>query len=190
MGLPVLIGSGIAFLLGIDMLYAGYVERRRIPRVINRFETGTRDLQLDTKNFFPRDQETVELTKLITPSTPGFFNLITGEHGTGKTILVCNVCKNAGEGVLYIRVPDNPILLARTLGDVVDFDFEVNISFWSQLRFPPEGMLLLKQDNLQVELTLKFKTSHAHQHSRWYWMVSVKQLNAMRQNTANLRFFS
>jgi len=71
---------------------------------------------------------------LIAPTVgEGSFSLITGEHGTGKTTLVCHCCKKVKKGVLYVYIPDNPALLPRKLGSVLQYDFQ-SLSFWSQLR--------------------------------------------------------
>jgi len=67
----VVVGSGLLVFLGADALWAARIERRRIPRVVEKFETSSKQLQvLSDEEFFPR-KETTALKELSTPK-PGF----------------------------------------------------------------------------------------------------------------------
>jgi len=125
--------GAITVFFGVDAMVAGYIERNRIPRVVKQFEIGSKNLTIK-KIIFPRDQEVAEIQELISPSASGRYYLITGEHGTGKTTLVRYACKNSQYPALYFDIPFNTKELAIALGKKVDFDNQVHISFWKQLR--------------------------------------------------------
>lgn len=78
--------AGLVGLLGLDGLYATYVDRRRIPRLVRALKRGSSDLDvLGQATYFPRPAEEAQLMPLVKPSDGhgGFFNLVTGEDGTG-----------------------------------------------------------------------------------------------------------
>jgi len=126
---------GVLGLLGVNSIYAWNIERNRIPRVVKALEKGSRDLVVITDDeYHPRPKEESQVRPLLSPSHGGFFYLITGEHGTGKTTLVRSVCKDLSGGVVYHFVPDETAQLADKLGAALNFDFETHLTFWTQFR--------------------------------------------------------
>jgi len=125
----------IGGLLSSSILYAWYIDKRRIPRVVKQFEHGSKDLEVmnTNKTYFSRPLEEERVSKIIQPYEGGSFNLVTGEHGTGKTTLVRYVSKITGKGVVYFRVPENTTTLGRKLGGTVSYDWE-DVSWWKQIR--------------------------------------------------------
>jgi len=111
--------------IGLDALYASYIERRRIPRVVSALKRGSADIKVvDEDPYFSRPKEEAEVTPLVKASRGGFYNLVTGEHGTGKTTLVRHVCRQVGSGVIYTRVPEDITQLARDVSATISFDLE------------------------------------------------------------------
>jgi len=131
----VALSLGVLGLLGVNSIYAWYVERNRVPRVVKALEKGSRELVVITDDqYYPRPKEEAQVKPLLSPSHGGFFNLITGEHGSGKTTLVRSVCHELGSGVVYHFLPEQAKLLANKLGAALDYDFETHLTFWSQFR--------------------------------------------------------
>jgi len=67
-----------------------------------------------------------ELKSIIQPiegSIKYNYFLITGEHGTGKTTIVQKLCREAGSGVIYVSVPNNPGDIIRELALAIDYRF-------------------------------------------------------------------
>lgn len=127
--------GGLVTWLGIDALYAWHIERKRIPTVLRRFEKGSSSLDLGLDEpYFPRPQEEAILRTITSPIRGGFFNLVVGEHGTGKTTVVRYTCQQTGGGVIYTRVPELLPEFAHNLADAVNYDLDVHISFWNQIR--------------------------------------------------------
>lgn len=70
--------------IGLDALYASYIERKRIPRVVSALKRGSADLDVPGKApYFPRPEVEAQVEPLVNPNEGGFYNLVTGEHGTG-----------------------------------------------------------------------------------------------------------
>eukprot|EP01128_Nolandella_sp_AFSM9_P005978 TRINITY_DN299_c0_g1_i1.p1 TRINITY_DN299_c0_g1~~TRINITY_DN299_c0_g1_i1.p1 ORF type:complete len:443 (+),score=106.59 TRINITY_DN299_c0_g1_i1:32-1330(+) len=127
--------GGLATWLGIDALYVWHIERKRIPTVLRSFEKGSTSLGLALKEpYFPRPQEEAILRTITSPHRGGFFNLVVGEHGTGKTTVVRRACQQTGAGVVYTRVPELLPEFAHNLAEAVNYDLDVHISFWNQIR--------------------------------------------------------
>jgi hypothetical protein len=79
--------AGIAGLVSVNSIYAWWIDRRRIPRVVKALEHGSVDLKaLEDDPYYPRPKEEAILAPLLSPSHGGSFNLITGEHGTGTFV--------------------------------------------------------------------------------------------------------
>ena len=88
----VAVGLGVMGLVGVNALYAWYIDRNRIPRVVKALEKGSRDLVVIAgEQYYPRPKEEALVKPLLSPAHGGFFYLITGEHGTG-TLSHITIC--------------------------------------------------------------------------------------------------
>ena len=144
---------GLVGVIGLDAFYASYIESQRIPRVVSALKHGSAELDVLGKSpYFSRAEDETQVKPLVSPDEGGFFNLITGEHGTGtvltppprpslgnsnvlgKTTLVRHVCHTVGSGVVYTRVPEDTSQLARDVSSAVSFDLDTHLSFWQQIR--------------------------------------------------------
>jgi len=126
---------GLLSTLSVDAIWAWNIERRRIPKVLRQFEIGSKNIHVGSNETYferPKDESLVKHV-VGQDAQPGFFNLVTGEHGTGKSTIVKYCCKEVGSGVLYILVPSNPNLFSDQLTKLINYDFQ-HVTFWSQVR--------------------------------------------------------
>jgi hypothetical protein len=63
------------------------MDSQRIPRVVRALKHGSAAIEvINEEPYFSRPKEEEEVTPLVKASRGGFFNLITGEHGTGTVL--------------------------------------------------------------------------------------------------------
>jgi KaiC/GvpD/RAD55 family RecA-like ATPase len=161
---------GIGAFISFDALWAWWIESRRIPKVLEQFEHGSTNIPIVTNgNYFERPKEE-HLVKLLVgnEAKPGSFNLITGEHGTGKSTIVKHCCKEVGSGVLYVLVPSDPALFADKIGKTINYDFQ-HVSFWSQLRskyFEKENRVSKSELNVVLDAISQASERFSEKHSR------------------------
>lgn len=121
-------------LIGVDLGYAKYVEYKREKRIRQAFEKGSTPTPT-VDEFLPRDVLLERLKVILIPKKAAkFYNLITGEHGTGKTTLVLNACREVGVGCVYVSVPDDTRSFGKALAEAIGFQFDEYISFTEALR--------------------------------------------------------
>src|SRR5690242_6386374 len=83
-----LVAVGLAGAIGLDVMYAWWIDRERIPRVVRALQHGSADVKvIEDEPYFERPAEEAQVKPLVKASRGGFYNLVTGEHGTGTPLL-------------------------------------------------------------------------------------------------------
>ncbi|CAH1768579.1 14851_t:CDS:2, partial [Entrophospora sp. SA101] len=127
--------TGFLGFISVDLLYAWYRNRCNERLLNETVEKGTRPkVGISNDKFVPRPVVVERLKKIFQPyEDQSFYQVICGEHGTGKTTLTRISAKEVGQGVIYVDVPANFNELGEAFGKAINFTFEEQISFTGQL---------------------------------------------------------
>ncbi|CAG8651761.1 4208_t:CDS:2 [Ambispora gerdemannii] len=127
--------GGLAFFISGDNLYSWYVNRRN-ERLLNKtMEKGTRpEVGISGDEYVSRPVIAERLKKIIQPyKGQSFYNVVCGEHGTGKTTLIKIASREVGQGVIYVDTPADIEDFGKAFGRALNFTFEEHISWSGQL---------------------------------------------------------
>ena len=122
-------------------MYAWYRNRCNERLLNETVEKGTRpDVGVSEDKLVPRPVIIERLKKIIQPyEDQSFYNVVCGEHGTGKTTLTRIASREVGQGgigVIYVEIPGdtkNIDNFGKAFGESLNFAFEKRISFTAQL---------------------------------------------------------
>ena len=129
-------------------MYAWYRNRCNECLLNETVEKGTRpDVGVSEDKLVPRPVIIERLKKIIQPyEDQSYYNVVCGEHGTGKTTLTRIASREVGQdkdkgiqggmGVIYVEIPADAESIEDfgiAFGESLNFAFEERISFMSQL---------------------------------------------------------
>ncbi|CAG8662707.1 783_t:CDS:2, partial [Ambispora leptoticha] len=130
-----IIVTGLVGLISVDLMYAWYRNRCNERLLNETVEKGTRPgAGISSDKFVPRPEIVERLKIIFQPyEDQSFYNMVCGEHETGKTILIRIASSEVGHGVIYVDIPANFNELGEAFGKAINFAFEERISFTEQL---------------------------------------------------------
>lgn len=159
--------SGLVSLFSWDLYWAWRIEKNRIPNIVARLESGyTGDAELE-KVYFERPDEERKINSILDePALGGFFYLVTGPHGTGKSSIMKH-CSRQKKGVSYFQVPDNHSEFCNELVKAINYDMtpaDAYRQFLSRFRIQitePQSSTLEMTLNALSEASISYKKKHS-----------------------------
>lgn len=153
--LKILLGAATTSTAGYG--YATFIEYKEENAMKSCFLTGSCPLLPPGKTLISRSALEKELNSIIAPSIfPSRYVIISGEHGTGKTIAVMKTCHAIGRGVIYINAPEDPEFFSLALKTATKYS-DTNIGFIRLLQQQLFGNLIDKREYTQKAGTKLFK---------------------------------
>jgi len=143
-----MIVTGLVSFISMDLIFAWYRNRRNERLLNETVEKGTRpDVGVSEDKLVPRPVMIERLKKIIQPyEDQSHYNVVCGEHGTGKTTLTRIASREVGQdkdkgiqggmGVIYVEIPADAESIEDfgiAFGESLNFAFEERISFTAQL---------------------------------------------------------
>jgi len=143
--------------------YAKFIDWRRVPKSVERFEQG--NFQVIDSTFISRTDAVLE-TILRNKNNHGFYYLICGENGIGKTTLLKSIVnqiildkKTKTKGVLYCHLNSLSIEgiiadLAKTIGFFDDIDItQRSNEIANEILFqhPQQCVVLTKKNTVEFQ---------------------------------------
>lgn len=123
------------------------MQKTREQRVLNALLNGSSPKLRPSHPRVSRENELAAIMNKVTPSVTDKYELITGQHGTGKTTLVIEACQRGmqllpcigvklcvvGGGCVYVAVPNKEAGFVAELAKAINFQFDDHISVTNAL---------------------------------------------------------
>lgn len=83
-----------------------------------------------TDDYVGRSDVDDVLKKILTDPNVDCYWIVSGEHGTGKTTTVQNVCREIGKGIIYVDIPENIGLFNHSFAQAIGVFYHQQDDGW------------------------------------------------------------